>query len=58
MRDQCAPAQRAWCKHLNKVENLLTVSNDATPLLSERNLLETQMEILIEANERLDEALE
>lgn len=58
MKDQCASAQRAWRKQLNKVENLLTDSNDVTPLLSERNLLETQMEILVEANKRLDEALE
>lgn len=58
MKDQYASAKRAWRKQLNKVENLQTDSNDATPLLSERNLLETQMEILVKANERLDEALE
>lgn len=58
MKDQYASAQRAWRKQLNKVENLQTDSNEATPLLSERNLLETQMEILVKANERLDEALE
>ncbi|XP_078356465.1 uncharacterized protein LOC144641315, partial [Oculina patagonica] len=58
MKDQWTAAQRAWRKQLNKIENLLTDSNEITPLISERNLLETKMEILSEAHERLDDALE
>ena len=57
MKDQSTSAQRAWRKQLNKVEILLINANDAAPLLSERNLLETKMEILVLADERLDEAL-
>ncbi|KAL9965068.1 hypothetical protein ACROYT_G028800 [Oculina patagonica] len=58
MKDQWTAAQRAWRKQLNKIENLLTDSNEITPLISERNLLETKMEISSEAHERLDDALE
>ena len=58
LKDHTASAQRAWRKQLNKIENVLADSENASLLQSERILLETKMEILVEAHERLDEALE
>lgn len=53
-----ASAQRAWRKQLNKIENALADSENASQLQSKRIFLETKMEILVEAHERLDKALE
>ena len=58
LKDQRASAQRSWRKQLNKVENFLADSKEATLLQSERILLETKMEVLVEAHERFEEALE
>lgn len=58
LKDQTASAQRAWRKQLNKIENVLVDSENASLLQSERILLDTKMEILVEAHERFDEALE
>ena len=58
LKDHIASAQRAWRKQLNKIENALADSENASLLQSERILLETEMEILVEAHQRLDEALE
>ena len=58
LKDQRISAQRAWRKQLNKVENVLADSGETTLLQSERILLETKMEILVETHERFDEALE
>lgn len=58
LKDQTPSAQRAWRKQLNKIENVLVDSENASLLQSERILLETKMEILVEAHERFDEALE
>lgn len=45
-------------KPLNKIENVLADFENASLIQSERILLETKMEILVEAHERFDEALE
>ena len=58
LEDQRSSAQRAWRKQLNKIENRLADSSDSTILQSERMFLETKMEILVEAHECLDSALE
>lgn len=50
--------RRAWRRQLNKIENVLVDSENASLLQSERILLETKMEILVEVHERFDEALE
>ena len=57
-KDQTTSAQRAWRKQLNKIEDVLVDSENASLLHSERILLETKMEILVEVHERFDEALE
>ena len=58
LEDQSSSAQRAWRKQINKRSNLLADSRTVELLKTERAFLETRMEILNAANERLYEALE
>ena len=58
LEDQSSSAQRAWRKQINKLSNLLADSTTVELLKTERAFLETRMEILNAANERLYEALE
>ena len=53
LKDHTPSAQRTWRKQLNKIENALADSKKALLLQSERILLETKMEILLEAYEKL-----
>ncbi|CAH3021513.1 unnamed protein product, partial [Porites evermanni] len=50
-------AQRAWRKQINKVTNLIGDSTNIDLLKSERTFLETRMDILYAASNRLCEAL-
>lgn len=58
LKDQLSSARRAWRKQINNVSNLIVDSSNADALKSERSFLETKMEILNAANERLCESLE
>ena len=58
LQDERLSAQRAWRKQLNKVSNLIADSTNAGLLKNERTFLETRMDILSAANEKLLEALE
>lgn len=58
LEDQSSSTQRAWRKQINKLSNLLADSTTVELLKTERAFLETRMEILNAANERLYEALE
>ena len=55
--DQRSSAQRSWRKQLNKVRNLIADSANVDLLKSERAFLETKMDILNAANEKLLESL-
>ena len=57
LEDQRSSAQRSWCRQLNKIENCLADLNEPDTLQSEQNFLESKMEILISAHERLTNAL-
>ena len=54
-QDQRSSAQRNWRKQLNKIENCLADSTNPAKLQSERMFLEAKMDIVIAAQERLDE---
>ena len=58
LEDQRSSAQRNWRKQLNRIENCLADLTEPDKLQSERIFLESKMEILISAHERLVEALE
>ena len=58
LEDQRSSAQRSWRKQLNRIENCLADLTEPDKLQSERLFLESKMEILISAHERLVEALE
>ena len=58
LKEQLSSAQRAWRKQMNNVSNLIVDSTSVDVLKSERSFLETKMEILNEANERLYQSLE
>mgnify|MGYP000583280995 CR=1 FL=1 len=57
IEDQRSSAQRSWRRQLNKIENCLADLNELDTLQRERNFLESKMEILISAHERLTNAL-
>ena len=57
LEDQRSSTQRSWRRQLNKIENCLTDLNESNTLQSERNFLESKMEILISAYGRLTNAL-
>ena len=56
--DERSSAQRAWRSQLNRVESCLADSEDSMVLQNERMFLETKMELLVAAHEKLDFALE
>ena len=58
LEEQRSSAQRNWRKQLNRIENCLVDLTEPDKLQSERIFLESKMEILISAHERLVEALE
>ena len=58
LKEQLSSAQRAWRKQMNNVSNVIVDSSNVDVLKSERSFLETKMEILNAANERLYESLE
>ena len=58
LKGQLSSSQRAWRKQMNNVSNLIVDSTSVDVLKSERSFLETKMEILNEANERLYQSLE
>ena len=58
LQDQRSSAQRNWRKQLNRIENCLADLTEPDKLQSERIFLESKVEILISAHERLIEALE
>lgn len=58
LEDQRSSAQRSWRKQLNRIENCLVDLTEPDRLQSERIFLESKMELLISAHERLVEALE
>ena len=58
LEEQRSSAQRSWRKQLNRIENCLADLTEPDKLQSERIFLESKMEILISAHERLVEALE
>ena len=56
--DERSSAQRARRSQLNKVQSSLADSEDSIFLQNERIFLETKMELLVAAHEKLDFALE
>ena len=58
LEDQRRSAQREWRKQLNRIENLLVDTSDPSNLQNERMFLETKMDILVAAQDRLNDALE
>ncbi|XP_067027926.1 uncharacterized protein [Acropora muricata] len=58
LEDERSSAQRAWRSQLNKVESCLADSEDCMVLQNERMFLETKMELLVAAHEKLDFALD
>jgi len=56
--EQRSSAQTSWCKQSNRKENCLADLTEPEKLKSEQIFLESKMEILISAHERLVEALE
>ena len=58
LEDERLSAQRSWRKQLNRVENYLADETEPGKLQSERIFLESTMEILLSAHERLVEALD
>ena len=58
LEDERLSAQRSWRKQLNRVENYLADETEPDKLQSERIFLESTMEILLSAHERLVEALD
>ena len=58
LEEQRSSSQRSWRKQLNRIENCLADLTEPDKLTSERIFLESKMEILISAHERLVEALE
>lgn len=58
LEDERLSAQRSWCKQLNRVENYLADETEPGKFQSERIFLESKMEILLSAHERLVEALD
>ena len=58
MEDERSSAQRAWRSQLNKVESCIADSENCTVLQNERMFLETKMELLVAAHEKLDFALD
>ena len=57
LEEQRSSAQRAWRKQINKVTNLIGDSTNIDLLKSERTFLETRMDILYAASNRLCKAL-
>ena len=53
LKDQSSAPKRSWRKQLNKICNLIMNSADLDCLTTERLFVETKMEILNAANERL-----
>ena len=58
LEDERLSAQRSWRKQSNRVENYLADETEPGKLQSERIFLESTMEILLSAHERLVEALD
>ena len=58
LEDERLSAHRSWRKQLNKLSNLIADSTNVDLLKSERTFLETKMEILNAANEKLYDSLE
>ena len=58
LKEQLSSAQRAWRKQMNNASNLIVDSANVDVLKGERSFLETKMEILNAANERLYQSLE
>ena len=58
LEEQRSSAQRSWRKQLNRIENCLADFTEPDKLKSERIFLESKMEILVSAHERLVEVLE
>ena len=58
LEDERLSAQRSWRKQLNRVENYLANETEPGKLQSERIFLESTMEILLSAYERLVQALD
>ena len=58
LEDERLSAQRSWRKQLNRVENYLADETEPGKLQSERIFLESTMEILLSAYERLVQALD
>ena len=58
LEDERLSAQRSWRKQLNRVENYLADETEPGKLQGERIFLESTMEILLSAHERLVEALD
>ena len=58
LEDERLSAQRSWRKQLNRVENYLADETEPGKLQSERIFLESLMEILLSAHERLVKALD
>ncbi|RMX52198.1 hypothetical protein pdam_00024091 [Pocillopora damicornis] len=58
LEDERLSVQRSWRKQLNRVENYLGDETEPEELQSERIFLESTMEILLSAHERLLEALD
>lgn len=58
LEDERLSAQRSWRKQLHRVENYLADETEPGKLQSERIFLESTMEILLSAHERLVEALD
>ena len=56
--DQRSSAQRGWRRQINNIENCLADSTDPNKLQSERNFLESKMDILVSAQERFLDTLE
>ena len=58
LEDERLSAQRSWRKQLKRVENYLADETEPGKLQGERIFLESTMEILLSAHERLVEALD
>ena len=56
--DQRSSAQRGWRRQINNIENCLADSTDPNKLQSERNFLESKMDILVSLQERFLDTLE
>ena len=56
--DQRSSSQRGWRRQINNIENCFADSTDPNKLQSERNFLESKMDILVSAQERFLDTLE